>query len=554
LISLSILLSGSIACTQKESSPPNIIFILADDLGYTDINYFAARATNTPADKQFYETPHLNKLAEQGISFSQAYSCPLCAPTRASLLTGKYASRLGFQTATAGSANTYYAQGVEPPAGFHEQDCYWEDKTIAPGALLNGNTLIALPSGQPQDQGQDEITIAEALKGYNSAFLGKWHLGGHGSEGYQPRDQGFEELAYFDSGGSPFFNWRKLWDRKEKYFPKMRQKELLQGNAGDDKGIDFLTEDLTERALDYIDRQVNNMDGKPFFLYFCQFSVHSPWHAPDSTIQYFNNKPTKGWNGHVNATYAAMVWHLDDSVGRIMQKLKDLGIDDNTIVVFMSDNGGITVGSGGNHQVITNNWPLSGQKANVYEGGIRVPLIISYKGKVKSGEWCDIPVDCNDFFPTFLELAGEPAATHPIDGQSIAGLLSDPENVNKTYTRDTYFWHYPLSVVYRNPADDLPFTPQSAVRKGDYKLIFDWYGRLNLYNIANDISEKNNLATQMPDKTRELFAELMTFLENNVEKKYWPTKNPGYDPATEVREKPYTDLYRIYKDGGDILP
>jgi hypothetical protein len=151
-------------------------------------------------------------------------------------------------------------------------------------------------------------------------------------------------------------------------------------------------------------------------------------------------------------------------------------------------------------------------------------------------------------------LAGEPAATHPIDGQSIAGLLSDPENVNKTYTRDTYFWHYPLSVVYRNPADDLPFTPQSAVRKGDYKLIFDWYGRLNLYNIANDISEKNNLATQMPDKTRELFAELMTFLENNVEKKYWPTKNPGYDPATEVREKPYTDLYRIYKDGGDILP
>lgn len=542
-----LLLSGSLACTQEESSKPNIIFILADDLGYTDVNYFATRATNTPAENQFYETPNLNKLAEQGVSFSQAYSCPLCAPTRSSLLTGKYAHGIGFQTATAGSANTYYAQGIEPPAGFHEQDCYWADRITNPQALRNGHTLIALPSGQPQDNGRDEITIAEALKGYHSAFLGKWHLGGHGSEGYQPYDQGFEELAYFDSGGSPFFNWRKLWDRKEKHFPKMRQKELQQGKAGEDKGIDFLTEDLTERALDYIDRQTKSSDGKPFFLYFCEFAVHSPWQAPDSTIQRFSEKATKGWNGHVNATYAAMVKHLDVSVGRIMQKLKDVGIDENTIVVFMSDNGGITVGSGGNHDVITNNWPLSGQKANVYEGGIRVPLIISYKGKVKSGAWCDIPVDCNDLFPTLLELAGEPKPTHPIDGQSIAGLLKDPENKQKSYTRDTYFWHYPLSVIYRNPADDLPFTPHSAVRKGDYKLIFDWYGRLNLYNIKEDISEKDNLATQMPDKTRELFAELMNYLEGNVEKKYWPTANPDYDPNTEVREEPYSDLYSATK-------
>lgn len=548
-----LLLSGSLACTQEESSKPNIIFILADDLGYTDVNYFATRATNTPAENQFYETPNLNKLAEQGVSFSQAYTCPLCAPTRSSLLTGKYAQDIGFQTATAGSANTYYAQGIEPPAGFHEQDCYWSDKLDIPHALLNGNTLIALPSGQPQDNGRDEITIAEALKGYHSAFLGKWHLGGHGSEGYQPRDQGFEELAYFDSGGSPFFNWRRLWNRKEKYFPKMRQDELQQGKAGEDKGIDFLTEDLTERALDYIDRQAKSSDGKPFFLYFCEFAVHSPWQAPDSTIQRFSEKATKGWNGHVNATYAAMVKHLDVSVGRIMQKLKDVGIDENTIVVFMSDNGGITVGSGGNHDVITNNWPLSGQKANVYEGGIRVPLIISYKGKVKSGAWCDIPVDCNDLFPTLLELAGEPKPTHPIDGQSIAGLLKDTENKQKSYTRDTYFWHYPLSVIYRNPADDLPFTPHSAVRKGDYKLIFDWYGRLSLYNIKEDISEKDNLATQMPDKTRELFAELMNYLEENVEKKYWPTANPDYDPNTEVREEPYSDLYRIHKNGRDIL-
>lgn len=554
LISLSaLMLSGNIAFAQTKPTKPNIVFILADDLGYMDLNYFATRITQTPAGKQFYETPNLNKLAEQGVSFSQAYSCPLCAPTRSSILTGKYASRLGFQTATAGSANTYYVQGVNPPEGFHEQDCYWADNISNPEALRNGNTLIALPSGQPQDKGRDEISIAEALKGYHSAFIGKWHLGGHGSEGYQPKDQGFEELAYFDSGGSPFFNWRKLWDRKEKHFPKMRQDLLVQGKAGADKGIDFLTDDLTERALDYIERQTKSSDGKPFFLYFCEFAVHSPWQAPDSTIQRFSKKATKGWNGHVNPTYAAMIKHLDVSVGRIMQKLEELAIEENTIVVFTSDNGGITIGSGGKHEVITNNAPLTGQKANVYEGGIRVPLIVSYKGKVNGAKWCDIPVDCNDYFPTLLELAGELKPTHAIDGQSIAGLLKDPKNKKKSYTRDTHFWHYPLSVVYKNPADDLPFTPHSAVRKGDYKLIFDWYGRLNLYNIRKDISEKNNLATQMPDKTRELFAELMNYLEKNVEKKYWPTANPEYDPKSEVRKVPYVDLYRIYKSGGDIL-
>lgn len=549
-----LLITGNISCNQKEPSKPNIIFILADDLGYMDINYYATRVTNTPAEKQYYETPNLNKLAEQGVAFSQAYACPLCAPTRSGLLTGKHASRLGFQTATAGTANTFYAQGVEPPAGFHEQDCYWGDKAITnPLALNNGHTLIALPSGQPQDHGRDEITLAEALKGYHSAFLGKWHLGGHGSEGYQPHDQGFEELAYFDSGGSPYFNWRRLWERKEKYFPNMRQKELMQGKAGEDKRIDFLNDDLTERALDYIDRQTKNNDGKPFFLYFCEFAVHSPWQAPDTTIQYFDKKSTKGWNGHVNPTYAAMVRHLDMSVGRIMQKLRDTGIEKNTIVVFMSDNGGITVGSGGNHAVITNNAPLSGQKANVYEGGIRVPLIISYKGKIQNAEWCDVPVDYTDIFPTLLELAGEAKPAHPIDGQSIAGLLKDPENKKGSYTRDTYFWHYPLNVIYKNPSDGLPFTPHSAVRKGDYKLIFDWHGRLSLYNLKEDISEKDNLATKMPDKTRELFAVLMTFLENNVEKKYWPTVNPDYDPKTEVRDDPFVDLYQIYKNGSDIL-
>jgi arylsulfatase A-like enzyme len=553
LLSLSALvLLGSPAFSGEKTSSPNIIFILADDLGYTDVNCYAQRVTNTSAEKQFYETPNIDRLARQGVAFSQAYSCPLCAPTRSSLLTGKYASRIGFQTATAGSANTFYVQGVEPPEGFHEQDCYWADNISDPEALRNGHTLIALPSGKPQDNGRDEITLAEALKGYHSAFLGKWHLGGHGSEGYQPRDQGFEELAYFDAGGSPYFNWRDRWNRREKIFPKMRQKELLQGKAGKDKGIDFLTTDLTERALDYIDWQTQNESEKPFFLYFCEFAVHGPWQAPESTIQYFENKDTKGWKGQSNATYAAMVKHLDNSVGRIMQKLEETGIDDNTIVVFMSDNGGITVGAGSGSEITTNS-PLSGQKANVYEGGVRVPLIIRYTAEVEGSKWCDVPVDCNDLFPTLLELTGQPEPTHKIDGQSLAGLLKDTDNKKNTYTRDTYFWHYPLTVIYKNPEDGLPFTPHSAVRKGDHKLIFDWYGRIKLFDLKNDISEEENLAKARPGKTRELFSLLINYLENNVEKKYWPKENPAYDPVDEVRDVPFVNLYKIYKNGGDIL-
>ena len=549
----SLLFTGNFVHSQSIQTKPNVIFILADDLGYTDVNCFATKITKTPANEQYYETPNIDKLANQGIAFDQYYTCPLSSPARSSLLTGKYAARLGFQTATAGNANTYYAQGIEPPKGFHEQDCLWQDKITNPSALINGTTLIALPSGQPQDKGRNEITFAEAMPDYYSAFLGKWHVGGHGSEGYQPHNQGFHEIAYYDSGSSPYFNWQKLWNRKEKYFPKMRQDSLCQGNTGVNLGIPYLTDDLTQRALDFIDERTTTNDGKPFMLYFCEFAVHGPNQAPDETVKYFENKATKGWKGQTNATYAAMIKKLDISVGKIMDKLKEKGLDKNTIIVFASDNGGITVGKGGHDEIITTNTPLKGQKATVYEGGIRVPMIISYKGHIDSSKWCDIPVDCNDIFPTLIAMAGEPKIMHRIDGQSIAGLLDDTKNTKKTYTRDTFFWHYPLTVIYKNPEDGLPFTPHSAVRKGDYKLIFDWYGRLRLYNLKNDISENTDLAKKMPQKTRELFALLMNFLEKNVEKKYWPSKNPNYNPKTEVRKVPYVDLYQAYKTGKDVV-
>lgn len=533
------------------NSKPNVIFILSDDLGYTDVNCFAAKITNTPANKQYYETPNIDKLAKQGIAFDQAYACHLSAPTRASLLTGKYASRLGFMTATGGNAITFYTRGVEPPTGFHEQDCFWVDETVKPSALLNGNTLIALPSGQKQDKGRDEITFAEAMKDYHSAFLGKWHVGGHGSEGYQPHNQGFEELEYFDEGGSNYYNWQNAWNQKVKNFPKMRQTELMIGKSETNTETPYLTDYLTQSALDYIDKQTDIKGNKPFLLYFCHFAVHDPIQAPEATVKYFENKVTKGWKGQNNETYAAMIKHLDISVGKIMDKLKEKGIDNNTIIVFMSDNGGITVGHG--NQSITTNSPLAGQKANLYEGGIRVPLIISYKGHINGNKWCNIPVDCNDIFPTLLELTGQPKPTHNIDGQSVTGLLTDTKNKKKSYTRDTFFWHYPLNVIYKNPEDGLPFTPHSAVRKGDFKLIFDWYGRLRLYNLKKDVSEKTNLKMKMPDKAKELFTCLMNYLENNVEKKYWPRINPTYNSALEDRKIPYIDIYKAYLDGKNIV-
>ena len=543
----------SVTAQPVKNRRPNIVFILADDLGYMDLNVYAKKITGVSAKEQFYETPEIDRLAREGIAFSSAYVNPLCSPTRASIITGRYASKLGFMTATGGNASTFYNRGEKPLKGFNEQDALWGDKIDIQQAWINGYTNIALPSGQPQDNGVNEITIAEALKGYNSGFIGKWHLGGHGSEGYQPHDQGFDEIAYFDGGSSPYLNWRALWDRKQKYFPKMRQVQLIQGKSGRETGETYLTDDLTEQAVNYIDRQASSNEKKPFLLYFCEFAVHGPLQASQGMIDYFDKKSTKGWNGDINSTYAAMIKSLDNSVGRIMTKLKETGLDDNTVVVFMSDNGGISFDAKSPQGLTTSNAPLKGSKAMLYEGGIRVPLIIWQKGQIKGGQWSDVPVHCADIFPTFLQFAQQGTDGYNIDGQSIKPLLNDPRNIKKQYTRNTFYWHYPLNVAPENPDDNLPLTPHSAIRKGDYKLIFDWYGRLKLYNIKKDMSEKNNLAFKKPELTRELFANLIGWLEKNVDSKYLPTLNKLYNPTKESRNIPFVDLYGSFKQGIDII-
>ncbi len=555
LAGTAMFLAAAPACQRTEElsgSRPNIVFILVDDLGYMDLGGYAQRISGAPTAGMFYETPHVDALISNGIAFSQAYACPLCAPTRASILTGKYASRLGFTTAVP-HFRTFYNANLPTPEGYYIHDViYHHDPVNIPHAWNNASNSTAIPRGHEIDGGRKETVLLDVMNDYHAAFIGKWHLGGVGADGYAPADHGFEEIAWFDAGGSHYFNWRDSWnDTRKTAFPDMPQDKWIRGNAGEKSEHEYLTDDLTEKAVSYIRRQAKNKD-KPFFLYLCHFAVHTPIQAPDEDIAYFDSKETKGWNDHNNTVYAGMIKRLDDGVGRVMQVLEETGLDDNTIVVFMSDNGGVDRQFYKISPTVTSNEPLKAGKATVFEGGIRVPLIFSWKGKIASGQWCDVPVDVNDLFPTILDFAGFSSDNMDIDGQSLLPLMADPLNKSDGYHRDTFFWHYPFNVSVHNPDDGFPLTPHSAIRKGDYKLVFDWHGRLKLYNIREDISETNNLLREQPGRASDMFSELIAFLEENVGRPYWPQLNPDYDPALEVRDVPFVDLYKAYKEGKDV--
>lgn len=556
IICIFYLVLASCQAVENEEQKPNIILILADDYGYMDSQAYAQHTLGTAKDSMFYETPNIDRLVSEGVAFEQAYANQLCSPTRASLITGKYAARLGFTTATP-RRETWYNTNQPVPEGSYAHDVIdHHDNIKIEQALLNGSSNTAVPAGAAPDNGWDETTIAEALPDYHSAFIGKWHIGGHGAKGYTPTDQGFDEApAWFDAGGSTYFNWRKPWNNKNKHFKNSPQERNYMGTAGEDTGLDYLTDDLTEQAIRYIDRRSKIKD-QPFFLYFCHFAVHAPNQAPKKDIEYFDKKSTKGWNGHDNAIYAGMIRGLDNSIGRILKKLEETGLDENTLVVFMSDNGGIDYKITPKGEV-TSNYPLMGGKACVTEGGIRVPLVFRWKGKLEEGKWCNVAVDCNDIFPTLVEAAGYDVKQYTekengIDGRSLYGLLDDLNNTKESYTRNTHFWHYPFNVIYNNPYDGFPQVPQSAIREGDYKLIFDWHGRLKLFNIKEDISESNNLAKQMPDLTNEMFDKLMIWLKANAKETYWPKPNPDYNPANEARDVTFVNLVEIYNNGGDV--
>lgn len=554
IIVVLVQMMGLSAFADPPAERPNVVLILADDLGIVDVGAYAERFTGTPVDQMFYETPNLNRLAKQSVVFSQAYACHLCSPTRASLLTGKYAERTGFTTAVGGTVRTFYNQAIDPPPGYVAQDAIrWQDEIEIEQSLLNGTTRDALATGHRLDNGHDETTLAEAMTEHDSAFIGKWHLGGHGSEGWQPVDNGFEEVSYFDEGGSPYFNWRKAWDSGRLLHASTPQQKLRRGKTGGDLGHDYLTDELTQHAVDYLHRKgAAKRSGdrtKPFFLHFCHFAVHTPFQAPSDDVDHFVQKLTRGWNGHRNAVYAAMVKRLDASVGRILKTIDDAGLGEDTLVVFFSDNGGVMY----TQPVATDNGPFKGGKGLHFEGGVRVPLMVRFKGKHRPGVWSDVPVHCTDLFPTVLQLAGYDSKkfTHAtggdaIDGRSVAPLLQDPANVKRDYQRDTFFWHYPFNVIVKNPEDGLPSAPSSAIREGDWKLIFDWSGVMRLYNIPQDPYELQDRSEEKPEKALALFRRLNDWIDANVAAKYTPAHNPSYDAAKESRDRPFIDLRKKY--------
>ncbi|MFC7336012.1 sulfatase [Haloferula chungangensis] len=506
--------------------PPNIVFILADDLGITDINAFATHFTGEAAEKLFYETPNLDKLAADGIPFSQSYANQLCSPTRAAILSGRIASTLGITTATP-NTRTYYNQGMKVPEGCSPHDAFaHKDKISSPQAWINANSNTALDPALP--------TLPRVLSTHSSAFIGKWHLGGHGVAELQPAAHGFRELAFADVGGSQYFDWQSSWNRTKPFLKTMPGKFRI-GMSGPPTGHDYLTDDLNARACAFIKEQAGlPEDSKPFLLYYCPFAVHTPIEAPEASIAHFAKKPQRGHLGHDNATYAAMLKHLDDSIGAIRKTLEETGLSENTILVFTSDNGGVEF----TDPAATDNQPFKGGKACLYEGGIRVPTIIHWPEHFEGGTWCDSVIDATDFLPTLAELTGN-RIPDKIDGRSAVSLLKAP---TKAQPPRTLYWHYPFNVIVKHPDHGTPLTPHSAIRVGDHKLIWDWHGSLELYDIAKDPYEKNNLAKESPELTTQLHRQLKEWLKKNVAAPYFPKRNPEFGPDAPGQAFPFEDL------------
>lgn len=511
----------SLACAAEQS--PNIVFILADDLGITDIGAYARHFNKAAPDELFYETPHLDKLVADGIAFSQSYANQLCSPTRAAVLTGRIASRMGVTTATP-NTKTYFNQNLNPRAGHSPHDVLeHKDPIKGKRPWINATTNTALDPSNP--------TWPKVLKTHDCAFLGKWHLGGHGVPDFQPSAHGFEEISFFDAGGSPYFKWQAQWDRTKPHFLTMPGKFRI-GKSGAPPHSPYLTDDLSVRAVDYIKNRKGK--DKPFILYYCPFAVHTPFHAPEPAIKYFASKKQRGHMGRENDTYAAMLKHLDDSIGEIRATLEGSGLAKNTILIFTSDNGGVTY----TDPPATTNAPFKGGKACLYEGGVRVPTIICQPGRFEGGKWSNAVIDCTDFLPTVAELTGNQAPDN-IDGRSMLPLLNAPASPGPART---LIWHYPFNVSVKHPDNDQSLSPHSAIRVGDHKLIWDWHGKLELYDIPADPQEKHDLSNEKLELTANLHQQLKRWLKDNVAPRYWPQRDESVSPEAASSPFPFRDL------------
>ncbi len=455
LLSLLLELAPLHAATSvPPARAPNLVFILADDLGWSDLACYGA---------DLHETPNLDRLASQGIRFTQAYTMSVCSPTRSGLLTGRHPARLHITTWRESSLN---------------RDT---DAARAPRPLLAPRSAFDLPHA--------ETTLAEALKsvGFLNLHVGKWHLG---DAGHAPETQGFDINIAGTHWGAPTTYFHPFAGpsgqaREHRYVPG-----LGLGKPGD-----YLTDRLTDEALKLIDAAGD----RPFHLNLCYHNPHTPIEGKPALVERFARKlADRPDSRHRNTDYAAMIATLDENVGRVLDHLDRRRLADRTLVVFTSDNGGYTNEFRGRR--VTDNTPLRSGKGSLYEGGIRVPLIVRLPGVTPPGSVCTEPVFCTDYFPTLAELAGAPSAT-ATDGRSLVPLLRNPA---EKLGRDALYFHFPHYYTTT--------TPVGAIRSGDWKLL-EYFedGRTELYDLRADPSETRNLATAEPDRVTTLRNRLVSW-------------------------------------------
>jgi arylsulfatase A len=453
------LLTSLFILVESFGAKPNVVLILADDLGAADLGCYGS---------PFHKTPHLDALAKQGVRFTDGYAaCPVCSPTRAALLTGKYPARLGITDWLPGQPDRPEHKVKRPP----------------------------LPSHLPLE----EVTLAKRMKtaGYATALVGKWHLGG---VGFEPQKYGFDVNIAGDETGtslSYFAPFKRTAKGIDRFMPGLE-------NAPEGE---YLTDRLTTEAEKFIRANAE----KPFFLYLPHYAVHTPMKAKPELQKKYADKPTFGKQS--NATYAAMLESLDESVGRILKLLDDQKLSENTIVIFTSDNGGLATLEGMPNPP-TFNGPHREGKGYLYEGGLRVPLIVRGPG-VKGSRIENAPVSSYDFVPTICELCNIPIS-EKLDGVSIAKTLAGEGPPN----RDTLYWHYPH---YANQGSK----PGGAIREGTLKLI-EFYdtGRRELFDLKT--GENRNLAEEKPEIVKRLAAKLADWRQETGAKMMTP--NPDYRP------------------------
>ena len=442
-------------------TPPklNFVVILMDDLGWADLSCYGSK---------FYETPNLDRLAATGIKFTNGYAaCPVCSPSRASIMTGKFAARVGVTNYLPGKHQLPYSKLLPP-----ESKPFLDLK---------------------------ETTVAEVLKaaGYSTAHVGKWHLGP--TPEYWPEKQGFDVNIGGSNSGMP----------KSFFYPQWKGNPPVDGRDGE-----YLTDRLTDDAIGFI--RANK--SRPFFLYLAHYAVHVPIEAKEEMVKKYRAKLKPG-QAQDDPVYAAMIESMDESVGRIMRTLEELRLSENTVVIFTSDNGGLSAPEW-KLKPVTSNAPLREGKGHIYEGGIREPFIVKWPGVKPRID--DTPVCSVDILPTLADAAGAPQTMYNnIDGLSLISLIRD----RKPLAERPLFWHYPH---YSNQLG----RPAGAVRQGDFKLV-ELYenNRLELYNLTKDIGEKNNLADKMPDKTKQLHSKLKDWRASVGAQ--MPIANPNYDPKRE---------------------